>query len=317
MIGWVVVNAMPAAALAQSAVPNAAEWLSSALRDDGFRLASPWESPADDKSTTASDDAGGIQDNSFFIEEAYNQDPRVVQHIFNGLQTWDRDDGTRTRRFDFTFTQEWPVGSQTHQLSYTVPVSWIAEHTDGDGTTHDSGVGDIALNYRYQALGTDAESLWFAPRFSVIVPTGDEDRGLGRGVTGYQVDLPFSREVGSFAFHLNAGATAFPNADAALDGGGRSRDHDLLGFNLGVSAILIESPVVQPLLEVVALVDHEIDEQGGLDRTTSVVASPGFRWSPYTHGETQIVVGSALPVGLTNDAADIGLFLYFSIEHGF
>ena len=27
--------------------------------------------------------AKGIQDNSFFIEEAYNQEPGVVQHIFN------------------------------------------------------------------------------------------------------------------------------------------------------------------------------------------------------------------------------------------
>ena len=308
---------MPATALAQSAIPDGREWIATALRDDGFRLASALESPADDNANAASDDAGGIQDNSFFIEEAYNQDPRVVQHIFNGLYTWDQDDGTRTRRFDFTFTQEWPVGSQTHQLSYTVPVSWIAEHTDGSSTTHDSGIGDVAFNYRYQALGVDADSLWFAPRFTVIVPTGDEDRGLGRGVTGYQVDLPFSREVGNFAFHLNAGATVFPNADAALDGGGRSSDHDLLGFNLGVSAILIESPVIQPLIEIFGNFDHDIDDEGGLDRTTSVTASPGFRWSPYTHGETQIVVGSALPIGLTKDAADIGVFLYFSVEHGF
>ena len=27
--------------------------------------------------------AKGIQDNSFFIEKAYNQEPGVVQHIFN------------------------------------------------------------------------------------------------------------------------------------------------------------------------------------------------------------------------------------------
>jgi hypothetical protein len=27
--------------------------------------------------------AKGIQDNSFFIEEAYNQEPGVMQHIFN------------------------------------------------------------------------------------------------------------------------------------------------------------------------------------------------------------------------------------------
>jgi hypothetical protein len=35
--------------------------------------------------------AKGIQDNSFFIEEAYNQEPGVVQHIFklgNRFHQW-------------------------------------------------------------------------------------------------------------------------------------------------------------------------------------------------------------------------------------
>src|SRR3954463_459136 len=74
-----------------------------------------------------------IEDNSFLIEEAYNQETGVVQHI-----------GTFRRAPDaswvFTFTQEWPAPSQRHQLSYTVPVL----SADGSGT----GLGDLALNYR-------------------------------------------------------------------------------------------------------------------------------------------------------------------------
>ena len=61
--------------------------------------------------------AKGIQDNSFFIEEAYNQEPGVVQHIFN----LPIDFTNGSREVAPSFTQEWPVFSQTHQFSYTIP----------------------------------------------------------------------------------------------------------------------------------------------------------------------------------------------------
>ena len=55
-----------------------------------------------------------IQDNSFLIEEAYNQEAGVVQHIF----TYQYNE--KTKLFTYGFTQEWPVHSQTHQLSFTL-----------------------------------------------------------------------------------------------------------------------------------------------------------------------------------------------------
>jgi hypothetical protein len=58
-------------------------------------------------------------DNSFLIEEAYNQDPGVVQHIFNGLYSFNRFTGAGEKRVDLLFTQGWPVYGQTHQLSLT------------------------------------------------------------------------------------------------------------------------------------------------------------------------------------------------------
>src|SRR2546423_9129855 len=42
----------------------------------------------------------GIMDNSFLIEEAYNQEPGIVQHIFNAAYSLDRISGTTLRRFD-------------------------------------------------------------------------------------------------------------------------------------------------------------------------------------------------------------------------
>jgi hypothetical protein len=48
-----------------------------------------------------------------------------------------------------------------------------------------------------------------------------------------------------------------------------------------------------------------------------MVVSPGFRWAPYTKGETQWVLGLAAPVGVTGEAQDFSLFFYMSFEHPF
>jgi archaellum component FlaF (FlaF/FlaG flagellin family) len=45
-----------------------------------------------------------IEDNSYFIEEAYNQEFRVVQHSSTGYYQ------SKTKNFVYTFTQEWPIG---------------------------------------------------------------------------------------------------------------------------------------------------------------------------------------------------------------
>ena len=58
--------------------------------------------------------AKGIQDNSFLVEEAYNQEPGVVQHILNLLVT----SKAGQKESSPSFTQEWPIFSQQHQFSY-------------------------------------------------------------------------------------------------------------------------------------------------------------------------------------------------------
>ena len=78
-----------------------------------------------------------IADNSFLIEEAYNQEPGIVQHISTCM-------GFRKPQSDMacTFTQEWPVPNMKHQFSYTIPYSSL-------NANQFHGVGDVILNYRY------------------------------------------------------------------------------------------------------------------------------------------------------------------------
>ncbi|RIK82627.1 MAG: hypothetical protein DCC68_05765 [Planctomycetota bacterium] len=260
------------------------------------------------------EEEGGIQDNSFFIEEAYNQEPGVVQHIFNWVRQWDDDDG-RERTFDFVFTEEMPIGSQDHQFSFAIPFSSIYEQGIGEPPFNADGLGDIMLNYRYQLLGGEDATWWSAPRFSVILDTAHGDEGLGNGTTGYQFNLPISREFENIAFHFNAGCTIFPNAEVGQTDGSISPPTNLMGYNLGASLIDIRNKKVQPMLEVVLNWDDEVDGLGARSHEFEALISPGFRWAPYTQGSTQWVLGAAVPVGLTRDSPDVGVFLYMSFEH--
>jgi hypothetical protein len=244
--------------------------------------------------------AKGIQDNSFFIEEAYNQEPGVVQHILNVPINFING----SREITPTFTQEWPVFSQTHQFSYTIPYAFTEE---------DNGMEDMRLNYRLQALTEDEWTPAFAPRLSLVLPTGDRDIGLGTGVVGYETNLPFSKIISDrWTLHFNAGMSVFPNA----------RDHHLTNYNLGASAIYAVSRDFNLMLETVAgrnedIAEGELAPEATVDRATTALVSPGARYAFNLPNDAQLVVGLALPIGLTSDSPDWGMFFYCSFEHPF
>jgi hypothetical protein len=239
--------------------------------------------------------AKGIQDNSFFVEEAYNQEPGVVQHILNVSVFF--PDGEK--EITPSFTQEWPVFSQTHQFSYTIPHTFAEE---------ESGLEDIRLNYRLQAL---MESEWdpaFAPRFSLVIPTGDADKGFGHDRVGYEVNLPFSKIVSNrWTVHFNAGGSVFPDVN----------DRDLVNYNLGGSAIYAVSSNFNLMLESVAFWEEDVDSERKVDRTVAALLSPGARYAFNVPSGAQLVVGFAVPIGLNSDSPDYGLFFYCSFEHPF
>ena len=77
-----------------------------------------------------------------------------------------------------------------------------------------NGIGDIALNYRYQLLEEGPGRPAMSPRVSLLIPSGDQSRGLGVSGWGLQFNLPVSKQVGDFYFHGNAGFSWRPNADS-------------------------------------------------------------------------------------------------------
>lgn len=256
-----------------------------------------------------------IRDNGFLVEEAFNQEPGEAQHIFNWIFLWDRTSLGRSRDFALTYTLELPLGTQKHQFSFTTQFLTSFDKPNAGPASQQGDIGDTFLNYRYQLLDDD-EFLWCAPRFSLILPTADRQFGLGSGQLGYQFNLPVSRYGEKFDYHLNAGFTYIPNVSAPLDGQRFSNPHDLHGYNLGGSVYWKPKVNLHYFVESLALWNQAIDDQGVRGNITQVFINPGVRYA-IVQDPVEWVVGVSVPVGLTRDSPDIGVFFYMSIEHSF
>lgn len=244
-----------------------------------------------------------VEDNSFFVEEAFNQEPGVVQTIYGGAFMQDSGWG-------IAITQEWPAPNMRHQLSFTIPFSRVDGH---------DGIGDIALNYRYQLLEEGAGRPAIAPRLSLLVPSGDQSHGLGVSGWGLQMSLPVSKQVRDFYVHGNAGFSWRPSADTDIFPSANlvaPRDVTLFSPFVGGSAIYRLRPMVNLMLESVFLWQDDVVAPSRSARSFSSLLSPGVRGG-WNRGERQIVVGAALPITWANDSTDVGIFTYFSFEGPF
>ena len=229
-----------------------------------------------------------ITDNSFLVEEAFNQDPGIFQNILNVRRS-------NSGAWETVFTQEWPVVTRRHQLSYTIP------YASRDGT---SGVGDAFVHYRLQLFDGSEARPAFSPRVSLIIPSGTN--GLGNGSFGWEFNLPFSKQVRDVYFHWNAGMTHLPSA--RIEG----QDYNLLTPRIAGSAIWRARPMFNLMFEsVVDWAEGVVD--GQTSRRTTVTLVPGFR-TGWDVGESQIIVGLGLPLVIRGDADSAGIFLYFSYE---
>lgn len=241
----------------------------------------------------AQDFSKAIEDNSYFIEEAYNQEDRVVQHIINGVKM------SGGNLYETSFTQEWPAFGLDHQLSFTVPFMFTSGITPSS-----QGGGDLMINYRYQLMREGG--LAVSPRVSLILPTGDEKKGFGSGVTGVQLNLPVSKRfTESFVTHYNAGFTLLPDVQF-----GPSKA-TVTEYFAGGSVIFLMQQNFNVMAE--ALYTSSGSTFG---RTDELIFSPGLRYA-IDIGDLQIVPGLAFPFTFSSGTQTNGIFFYTSFEHFF
>jgi hypothetical protein len=245
---------------------------------------------------TMTEEPKRIEDNSFLIEEAYNQERGIVQHIqtFEYLK--------RANSWLYTFTQEWPVPDEKNQLSYTIPLSHFGEPSE-------TGLGDILLNYRYQLV--QKETVAVSPRFALILPTGDYKKGMGAGTYGYQVNIPLSMILSkNLVTHWNAGTTYTPGSKEP--GGARV---ETIGYNLGASAVWLVSENFNLLTEVVWNSFQLVRTDGSKNNSETCFINPGMRFALNYKSGLQVVPGLAFPIGVGESKNEYGVFLYLSFEH--
>ena len=242
-----------------------------------------------------------IQDNSFLVEEAYNQGPGIVQHV----TTFGRP--RRGSGWELGFTQEWPVRSQRHQLSYTV----IVARPPGAGGA--AGIGDLAIHYRRQLGRITGASTAFAPRVSLLLPTGSASDGRGAGGMGVQLNLPFSMELPrAFVAHSNAGATYTPRA---RDASGAAATTD--SYFLGQSLIWLVRQDLNLMLEATWTSTEEVAGSGRTVRSREILVAPGIRGAFDFASGLQVVPGLAVPIAVGSTGGEWSVLGYLSFEHAF
>lgn len=171
-----------------------------------------------------------IRDNSFLIEEAYNQDRGVVQHIGTFA---DRHDGL----WVFTLTDEWPMHDVKDQMSVGLELGDF-----GTGAT----TGNLALNYRHQLVGNPEAAVIFSPRVSLLGDLGS----AAQTPFALQVNLPLTAVVtGSIVTHWNAGIT-LGAGPATLNAGASAVWLTLPWMNVLVEGLYIGAPGEEPNLVV-------------------------------------------------------------------
>jgi hypothetical protein len=217
-----------------------------------------------------------LRDNSFLVEEAYNQEPGVVQHV--GTFAIGREDGWAAG-----FDQEWPLGGMRDQLSWGLGVL---------NTGRDTRFEDVVLNYRRQLIGESESRVLFAPRISALWLEAEEGSDGNREGVGVQVGLPATVVLTPWLVtHWNLGATMGPMRPVA---------------NAGASAVWLAAPWMNLLVETVWT---------GQSGTAPVyLLNPGARWA-INAGSLQIVPGVSFPIDLRDTGEGDAVLFYLSFEH--
>jgi hypothetical protein len=254
----------------------------------------PATAPATAPVMAPDDEEPGIQDNSILTEEAYNQEPGVVQHI----NQWQRD--TRSGDWEYVFTQEWPAPGITHQLSYSLPLM----RSEG----RSGRIGDVSLNYRYQLAGTGETAFAATPRFTVTLPTGDWRHGEGSGAIGYSGAMAFSWVTApQWNVHFDVDAGFTPRAKVAED-----VRADLQDYSVATNVVWL------PAKRINFMVESVFSRSGGDGGwANDLVISPAVRWAYNFPSGLQIVPAVGFPIGVGPSAGQRSVLLYLSFEHAF
>lgn len=83
------------------------------------------------------------------------------------------------------------------------PYVWGKITENGASVYDEKGLSDVSFEVKWRFY--ENESLSFALKPGISLPTGNDENGLGTGKTGYHLFLIGSKETAPWAFHANLG----------------------------------------------------------------------------------------------------------------
>lgn len=239
--------------------------------------------------------ADPVEDNSFLVEESYNQEPGVVQFI----NVWQKN--VKGQDWTYTFINEIPVMGQQNQFSYELPVTHLA-------AVDDTKLSDVKLNYRREFIRAD--KFVTTGRLSTSTSSGDYKKGFGRGAFGYEAALMVSVVVNDkWVQHWNVGYGIAP--DAKNQTGDKA---DNSKYFWAVSNVYLVTDKFNVMLEMTGSVEQETAGRDYAPWSQSNIINPSLRYA-VDISDWQLVPGLAFPINVGDQAGQENQFLaYLSIE---
>ncbi len=145
----------------------------------------------------------------FLVTDAYAAHPLITD-----------DTGTQgTGKFELEVNVEYSNdnGDSTNQFAATLssgirenidlvigaPYQFLRTRDDAGGWATENGISDILLELKWRFYEKDG--LGFALKPGIILPTGDEDMGLGDGKPAYSLFFVTAKEINPLILHFNLG----------------------------------------------------------------------------------------------------------------
>ena len=239
-----------------------------------------------------------VVDNSFLLEEAYQQPSGTYQFIQTYQTAFKKGSG-----YDYGFALEAPITDLVHQFSFS------GTRSRSEDVSHGS-MSDITINYRYQPYNRDGKLV--TERFGLILPTGRVDQGSGRGVLGFEfmqaATIIFSER---WANHWNLGVSLFPRAKFS----DTQKRTTLTEVKAGTSWVYFLQDDINLMMELFLETEQTLNEDNEQETEMSVTLSPGIRFGKsYDWKEMEVVPGFGFPVQFAESNTDVGMILYLSFE---
>lgn len=179
-----------------------------------------------------------------------------------------------------------------------VPYVSVSEKVDGESEDA-SGVGDIETGIKYRFFEKDEFGLAVKP--FVLIPTGDEEKGLGYGKTSYGIKFIASKEMDPIAIHLNVG---YARLEYEIEEVKEVSRNDIYGASLAVEWMAVKD------LRIVGNVGIETNQVKEMDE------HPAFALAGviYEIGGG-FAVDAGVRVGITEPAEDYAILVGLSYEY--